>query len=245
MLIDSGVEVQQVKTQLVVDGRVYPPGSFVVSMAQPKQGLVRWMLGRTFYPDNTYTRDPDGNADSSVRHVHRHVRRVHGRAERSDRREGDRRPHEADGEAAPAGTVAAAAPNGYVLDGRLNDSFRAAFLLLDKGVGVRRASQPSADGSVKAGDFLVAAGDHAAIAKQTGVDFVARSRRTTGAYALHKPRVACTALQRRQHGRGLDAPDVRAVQPAVQVDHGRRDQGRQPRTPSTTRSSCLLTRRSR
>ncbi len=30
-------------------------------MAQPKQGLVRWMLGRTFYPDNTYTRDREGN----------------------------------------------------------------------------------------------------------------------------------------------------------------------------------------
>ena len=30
-------------------------------MAQPKMGVVRWMLGRTFYPDNEYTRDNDGN----------------------------------------------------------------------------------------------------------------------------------------------------------------------------------------
>ena len=30
-------------------------------MAQPKMGLVRWMLGRTFYPDNSYTRDREGN----------------------------------------------------------------------------------------------------------------------------------------------------------------------------------------
>ena len=61
MLMNSGVEVQQTKAQLIVEGRVYGPGSFVVSMAQPKQGLVRWMLGRTFYPDNTYTRDLEGN----------------------------------------------------------------------------------------------------------------------------------------------------------------------------------------
>ena len=61
MLLDSGVEVHQAKAQFIVDGRVYGPGSFVVSMAQPKQGLVRWMLGRTFYPDNTYTRDLEGN----------------------------------------------------------------------------------------------------------------------------------------------------------------------------------------
>ena len=61
MLINSGVEVHRSKAQFVADNRVYGPGSFVVSMAQPKQALVRWMLGRTFYPDNTFTRDKDGN----------------------------------------------------------------------------------------------------------------------------------------------------------------------------------------
>ena len=61
MLMNSGVEVHQSKAQFFADGRVFGPGSFVVSMAQPKQALVRWMLGRTFYPDNTYTRDKDNN----------------------------------------------------------------------------------------------------------------------------------------------------------------------------------------
>ena len=37
-LLDSGVEVHQSKAQLVADGRLYGPGSFVVSMAQPKGG---------------------------------------------------------------------------------------------------------------------------------------------------------------------------------------------------------------
>lgn len=191
MLMASGVEVHQVKNQLIVDGRVYSPGSFVVSMAQPKQGLVRWMLGRTFYPDNTYTRDPEGNPirpyDMSTDTFGEFM------GVRSD----------PIGEKITAdltkltanvplvGTAAASAPNGYVLDGRLNDSFRAAFLLLDKGISVRRASQPSADGSVKVGDFLVANGDVAAIAQQTGVDFVAlKSPITAGAYALRKPRIA-------------------------------------------------------
>jgi hypothetical protein len=30
-------------------------------MAQPKMGLIRYLLGRTFYPDNSYTRDSAGN----------------------------------------------------------------------------------------------------------------------------------------------------------------------------------------
>ena len=61
MLLNSGVEVHQTTASMTIDGRVYGPGSFVVSMAQPKMGLIRWMLGRTFYPDNTYTRDREGN----------------------------------------------------------------------------------------------------------------------------------------------------------------------------------------
>src|SRR5687767_1245799 len=173
MLLNSGVEVHQSKGQFFADGRVYGPGSFVVSMAQPKQGLVRWMLGRTFYPDNSYTRDKDNNPirpyDMSTDTFGEFM------GVRSDpvgeKVSGDFTKLTA--KLVPAGTVASSAPNGYVLDGRLNDSFRAAFLLLDKGVAVRRASQATADGSVKAGDFLVAAGDHSAIAKQTGVDFAA------------------------------------------------------------------------
>ncbi len=191
MLMDSGVEVHQAKSQFIVEGKVYGPGSFVVSMAQPKQGLVRWMLGRTFYPDNTYTRDLEGNPirpyDMSTDTFGEFM------GVRSD----------PIGEKITAdlvkltakvpmiGTAAVAAPHGYVLDGRLNDSFRAVYLLLDKGAGVRRASQPSGDGSVKTGDFLVAAGDVSAIAQQTGVDFVAlKAPVSAGAYAIRKPRVA-------------------------------------------------------
>jgi Zinc carboxypeptidase/Biotin-protein ligase, N terminal len=191
MLMDSGVEVHQTKGQLIVEGRVYGPGSFIVSMAQPKQGLVRWMLGRTFYPDNTYTRDLEGNPirpyDMSTDTFGEFM------GVRSDPI-GERITADLTKLTAKVpmvGTAAASAPHGYVLDGRLNDSFRAAFLLLDKGIAVRRASQPSSDGNVKTGDFLVATGDVAAIAQQTGVDFVAlKSPVTTGAYALRKPRVA-------------------------------------------------------
>ncbi|MGE3490479.1 MAG: M14 family zinc carboxypeptidase [Vicinamibacterales bacterium] len=202
MLMASGVEVHQARAQFIADGRVYGPGSFVVTMAQPKQGLVRWMLGRTFYPDNTYTRDLEGNPirpyDMSTDTFGEFM------GVRSDPI-GEKITADLVKLTAPvplAGTAAAAAPNGYVLDGRLNDSFRAAYLLLDKGIAVRRASQPSADGSVKTGDFLVATGDVAGIAKQTGVDFAAlKSAVTTGAYPLRKPRVA---MYQRYGGGNMD-----------------------------------------
>jgi hypothetical protein len=190
MLINSGVEVHQTTGQLIVEGRVYSPGSFIVSMAQPKQGLVRWMLGRTFYPDNTYTRDLEGNPirpyDMSTDTFGEFMGvKSDWIGERVTTGLVKLTAHVALGGAVGAGA------SGYVLDGRQNDSFRAAFLLLDKGIGVRRASQPSADGSVKAGDFLVGAGDVSAVAKQAGVDLLAlKSPVTTGAYELRKPRVA-------------------------------------------------------
>src|SRR4029450_364796 len=60
-LLDQGIEVQRAAKDCTVDGRVYGAGSFVVSMAQPKMGVVRWLLGQTHYPDNTYTRDREGD----------------------------------------------------------------------------------------------------------------------------------------------------------------------------------------
>jgi hypothetical protein len=218
LLLDSGVDVHQVAKDVVADGRFYGAGSFVVSMAQPKQGLVRWILGRTFYPDNTYTRDRDNNPirpyDMSTDTI------------------GEFMGVKADPigttiassslvkltTAVPLkGTVATSAPHGYLLDGRLNDSFRAAFLLLDKGVAVRRASQGSADGRVRAGDFLVPAGDVAAIAAQTGVDFAALPAAvTTGAYPLTKPRVG---LLQRYAGGNMDEGWTRLMFEQFNVPH--------------------------
>ena len=201
LLLNSGVEVHQAKAQFVADGRVYGPGSFVVSMAQPKQGLVRWMLGRTFYPDNTYTRDRDGNPirpyDMSTDTFGEFM------GVQSD----------AVGEKITAdlvkltahlpmaGTVASSAPNGYVMSGKLNDSYRAAFLLLDKGVAVRRV--PRVDGFTP-GDFIVSGGAATVgeVAKQTGVDFTAASGPAPqGAYVIRKPRIA---MYQRYGGGNMD-----------------------------------------
>jgi len=53
-LLLSGVEIKQARK------KVYPEGTFLVSLAQPKMGLVRNLLGRTLYPDNPWTRDRKG-----------------------------------------------------------------------------------------------------------------------------------------------------------------------------------------
>ena len=202
LLLDSGVEVHQVKTQAIADGKVYAPGSFIVSMAQPKGGLVRWMLGRTFYPDNTYTRDRDGNP----------IRPYDMATDTFGEFMGVR--SDPIGEAMStdvvkltarvplAGTVAASAVNGYLLSAKLNDSFRAVNLLLEKGVAVRRV--PRVEGFTP-GDFVVAGSAPSAVAevaKQTGVTFAAPANAVpAAAYDVRKPRIA---MYQRYGGGNMD-----------------------------------------
>src|SRR5687767_13905045 len=153
MLMNSGVDVHQAKAQFFADGRVYGPGSFVVTMAQPKQGLVRWMLGRTFYPDNSYTRDREGNpirpydmstdtfgefmgvrSDPIGEKIEADLVKITALLPLPD-------------PAAPAGAGAQA------LSAKWNDSYRAVNLLLAKGTPVRRVARGE---GFTPGDFIVA-----------------------------------------------------------------------------------------
>jgi hypothetical protein len=202
LLLNSGVEVHQTTGSITVDGRVYGAGSYIVSMAQPKMGLIRWMLGRTFYPDNTYTRDREGNP----------IRPYDMATDVFSEFMGVRCDPLPDpitqgltkmtAPAWPAGTVAATAANGHVISTKQNDAFRAVSRLLDKGATVRRV--PAGDGFTP-GDFVVTgapAGLAAEVAKQTGVDFAALSSPVpASAYPLRKPRIA---MYQRYGGGNMD-----------------------------------------
>jgi hypothetical protein len=171
-LLVQGIEVRRASKEITAaNGMSYPAGSFVVPLAQPKMGLIRYLLGRTFYPDNSYTRDKNGSpirpydmaADTMFEFMGVRVDPVDspvpGELIRLE-------------SAVPAaGRVTAGAP-AFRIDGKLNDSFRAVNILLDKGLQVRRADRKA--GAANAGDFLLSGGSEAQLqeaARQTGVDF--------------------------------------------------------------------------
>jgi hypothetical protein len=142
-------------------------------MAQPKRGVIRWLLGRTFYPDNSYTRDRDGDpirpydmsTDNLAEFMGVRVDPVGSMVE------ADLTPVYTSVD--PSGTVSRG-QNGYVLDGRLNDAFRAVNRLHTAGAPLRRASR-GGDG-FRAGDFLVGPTVEPAVVadvvEETGVDFM-------------------------------------------------------------------------
>jgi hypothetical protein len=171
-LLGQGITVDQALREFQHEGRVYGAGAYVVSTAQPKRGVIRWLLGRTFYPDNTFTRTRDGDPirpyDMSTDNLAEFM---------GVRVDPVTSPVETTltgvyGEISASGTVALGA-SGYVLDGRLNDSFEAVNRLFAAGVPVRRAER---DGTgFRAGDFLVGPGAEETVVEQAadeaGVDF--------------------------------------------------------------------------
>ena len=172
-LLLQGVDVHQSTEDFVHEGRFYPAGSWVVSMAQPKQGVIRYLLGRTFYPQNSYTRNPDGSpirpydmsADVLAEFMGVEVHPAGGEVEaaldlvttRPD----------------PTGDVTRGS-EGFHISGNLNDAFHAVNMLWDEGVTVHRFV--SDHGPHAAGDFWVPDVSDAVasrIAAETGVDFLA------------------------------------------------------------------------
>lgn len=91
----------------------------------------------------------------------------------------------------------------YVFDGRLNDSFRAVNMLVEKGVALRRVDK-AGDG-VRPGDFLVGPGSEAVlaeVAKTTGVDFTAL--KTNPTQGVHDAKRLRLGMYQRYGGGNMD-----------------------------------------
>ena len=59
-LLRSGIEIKKATTDFVLNGMNYQKGSYLISVAQPKMGLIRNLLTETHYADNAWTRKEDG-----------------------------------------------------------------------------------------------------------------------------------------------------------------------------------------
>ena len=144
----------------------------MISLAQPKMGLIRNLLGQTLYPDNEWTRSRDGaplRPYDSATHTMAEFMGV-----RVDAVDGLVPGLRTLTEPEPMLGTVPAETSLLALDGRLNASFKAVNLLLDEGVSVRRVDEPVA--GLRRGDFVLSGGSDdvlAKVAESTGVDFTA------------------------------------------------------------------------
>ncbi|MEW5981990.1 MAG: M14 metallopeptidase family protein [Acidobacteriota bacterium] len=201
-LLLQGIEIHRTASPMSAGSVSVGSGSYVVSLAQPKMGLIRYLLGRTFYPDNEYTRDRSGAPIRPYDMATDTMFEFMGvRVEPVDQPV-DGPLQNVSTDIVIAGTVEAG-PAGYVLDGRLNDSFRAVNQLLAKGVAVTRVDR--AVGKLSPGDFLVPpvpAGTAESVAHATGVDFrPLNAAPAQGTHGVKKPRIG---LYQRYMGGNMD-----------------------------------------
>ncbi len=172
-LLGQGIEVQVSAEAFTHEGRTYDAGSWIVTTAQPKRGVIRWLLERTFYPQNSYTRQPDGtpirpydmSGDVLAEFMGVRVDPVRSPIEvgtsvvRTD--------------LAPRGSVTRGS-EGFFVDARANDAFRAVNLLWSEGVQVHRFVRDH--GPHGAGSFWIPDAPDGVVervASETGVDFAA------------------------------------------------------------------------
>ena len=201
-LLMSGIEVKRAWKAFTVGNSVYQEGSFVISLAQPKMGLVRNLLGRTFYPENEWTMREDGTPLRPYDLATHTMNEFMGvRVDPVDEvPKGDfltlSGGVSAQGKVEPSQT-------GYVLDGRLNASFKAVNLLLKQGIKIYRVDKGFTN--LRPGDFIVQSGSGEILwdlAKQTGVDFKALDQKIAeGIHEIRKPKVG---MYQRYYGGNMD-----------------------------------------
>jgi len=173
VLLNQGIEVRQSSQEFRHEGRVYGAGTYVVTMAQPKRGVIRWLLGRTFYPDNDFTRYRDGSPirpyDMSTDNISEYM------GVRVDPVGTNVEENFSKISSVTNASSVSKGKYGYLIDGKLNESFVAFNMLVKKNIAVKRVNKIG--DAVNAGDFVVSPNANTNvlndIAAKTGVSFTA------------------------------------------------------------------------
>jgi hypothetical protein len=175
-LMLQNIEIYQAKDSFMADAVVYEEGSYIIPLAQPKMGLIKTLLSRTKFPDDSFTRQPDGSpyrpydtaTDTMAEFMGVEVHPVEWLSEVELEQVVEYK--------SPAGGVDDESDLGYLLDTRENFAYKAVNMLLEKDIGVERITIPLDTGvhELPPGCFLVETGHEDTlkeVAKNTGVNF--------------------------------------------------------------------------
>jgi len=212
-LLAQGIEIHVADGDFTADAVSYPSGSYVVRLDQPKYGLVKSLLGRTFYPDNAWTRDQDDTP------------------RRPKDKGGDVMPEfmgvrtdpvdcefEADLAVVlepiwPRGGVEGESEIGYALDPRLNEGFAVVNELIASGAEVWRTSESldCGDACLPPGAFVIKGVDKEELVRVAGdkhVTFYPLSDEPESTSQVSPPRIG---LFQRYYGGNADEGWTRLV----------------------------------
>ena len=201
-LLRSGIEIKRTDADIEVGSVNYSKGSYIISLAQPKMGLIRNLLAETHYADNSWTRDDNGapiRPYDLATHTMNEFMGV----------QVDAKDFAVKGDFTVVSfpekieTNVHKGTNGYIIDGRENNAFKAVSLLIDKGVKVKRLDEKF--NGYKPGDFIVEKGSESVISQisdETGIDFMALNEKPN--VKIHQVERGRTGLFQRYNGGNMD-----------------------------------------
>lgn len=209
ILMNLGVDVYVAEEPVESRGRLYPAGSFVVPLAQPRRAMIKKLLERFIYPDNEYTRDREGNPikpyDLATERLADFIGVLVEEVEEPLRA----RLRKLSAPPIPRPDVRPS-DHGWVLDPRLNDAHRVVTRLLSRGVPVFRIPQGIRVGATELppGAFYVPAEEKTleilrGAAVETGVEPIALEKPLEGVELLRVslPRIG---IYQRFYGGNMD-----------------------------------------
>ena len=141
LMKEHGVEVYALEGQVILEGKIYQAGDVVIPLAQPFRPFIKEVMETQEFPERHYT--PGGelikpyDIASWSLPLHRHVT-SHEIDVRSKDLEGSLKPIEGKYDLKEAAEIQAAAA---VLPANSNESFRAVFMALEKGLKVQRLKE--------------------------------------------------------------------------------------------------------
>jgi len=174
-LRDMSVIIHRAEKEFNVGDITYPAGSYVVFTSQTSRNFIISILSRTFYRDNIWVRTPEGVPMMNYDFATQTIAEFKG----INVIEADTAPIGVFSEVEPApptGGLGDISKYGYLIDCRINDSFKAVNRLHNAGVEVKRLTKPIEIGDVKypAGMFYVS-GDQdklKKVAEETHLRFI-------------------------------------------------------------------------
>ena len=174
-LDDMTVEIHKAEEHFSINGITYPKDSFVIFSDQTARPFLIMMLSRTFYSDNIWVRTPEGvpmmNYDFATQTMAEfkgvEVIEVNeipkGKFTKIDPR-------------IPEGGLLDKSINGYLIDCRINDSFKAVNILNKKGFAVKRLTKGIKNGEITypSGMFYVKGRDEElkSVAEEVHLEFI-------------------------------------------------------------------------
>ena len=181
-LLLQGIDIHRMRRSMGVGETSFPSGTYFIPLDQPKRGVIKSLLERTFFPDDAWTRFQDGIPNQPYDTVTDTMAEMMGvKASPAPVPPEVLSPNRnifvlVKESIRPCGQVTGDGTNGYVIDPRLNASYRVVNALLKVGAAVKRLKGGIvAEGqTLPPGAFLIAdAGgqDLQAFAAESGVSF--------------------------------------------------------------------------